>query len=208
MGYSTIFKGKLSFKTKLSDGQIAALNEILGEDCREHPEWDAPDLTYIDLQFTTDPTGLEWDGSEKTYDLEKKVNVVVKEMQRRWPEFGLTGCLVAQGEDYDDKWLLVMEDDGLAHKVIEGSGIPSRQATDSSKLPQLMDDSKLPKIVDNVIAKFPRLVIDYQKALGFLIKEVIRDTKGTENLALVHKVLVEKLHKAVTNIHQNAKEKI
>lgn len=41
---------------------------------------------------------------------------MLAEMRKQWPEFGLTGELKAQGEDMEDRWLLVIEADGLAHK--------------------------------------------------------------------------------------------
>jgi hypothetical protein len=123
MGYSTEFKGQLSFVTEPKASQLAALKSMFGEDCRDHPEWGATDLYYVDLELTEDFTGIQWDGSEKTYALEKLVNVILVEMRKKWPEFGLTGTLTAQGEDIFDRWDLTIEDDGLAHKVkVEPTG--------------------------------------------------------------------------------------
>ena len=117
MGYSTNFTGELKFTTEATARQLAALKAMMGEDCREHPEWGAPGLYYIDLELTDDFTGIKWNGAEKTYDLEKLVNVVVRVMREKWPQFGLAGSLGAQGEDVADRWALQMGADGLAHKV-------------------------------------------------------------------------------------------
>lgn len=106
MGYSTEFKGQLKFTTELTGKQLLKVKSFLGEDCREHPEWGATGMTYIDLRLLDDFTGLEWDGAEKTYDLVEKVNLIISEMQKEYPDFGLTGQLVAQGEDIDDRWVL------------------------------------------------------------------------------------------------------
>lgn len=116
MGYNTDFKGVLRFASDLSGKQIAALSKILGEDCRDHPEWDAGDLTHMDLELTDDYEGLKWNESEKTYDLEKKVNVIIRLMRKQWPDFGLTGQLAAQGEDMNDRWALVIGEDGWAQR--------------------------------------------------------------------------------------------
>lgn len=116
MGYTTQFEGKLRFAVPPSVEQLAALNALLGEDAREHPEWEADRLSYIDLDLTNDFSGLKWSGAEKSCDMDKQVNVVITQMRKRWPEFGLTGALAAQGEDVTDRWALEIGADGLACK--------------------------------------------------------------------------------------------
>jgi hypothetical protein len=117
MGYNTNFKGELRFTKELTASQLAALSSMLGEDCRDHPEWGAgKNLYYIDLELTKDFGGLKWNGAEKTYELEKLVNVVITQMRKQWPDFGLTGSMAAQGEEISDRWALVIGEDGFAHK--------------------------------------------------------------------------------------------
>jgi hypothetical protein len=125
MGYTTIFKGVLKFTNEITNKQLQKLQLILGGDCRQHPEWHTNNLSYIDLRLTDDFEGVEWDGSEKTYDLPEKVNLVVELMRKDYPDFGLTGSLVAQGEDIEDRWILTF-DNGEAVKrdtVIDGDVI-------------------------------------------------------------------------------------
>ncbi len=117
MGYSTDFKGVLKFTTEPTAPQLAALNAMFGEDCRDHPEWNTQDLYYIDLELTEEFDGIRWDGAEKTYNLHQLVNVVILEMRKKWPDFGLSGQLLAQGEQAEDRWALVIGEDGLAAKV-------------------------------------------------------------------------------------------
>jgi hypothetical protein len=119
MGYDTRFTGTLKFSAPITVQMLAKLNTMFGEDARKVS--DLPDgdreYGYIDLVVSKDFSGIEWDsGTEKTYYLEKSVNVVLREMRKEWPEFGLTGQLMAQGEDMEGRWALVMEDDGMAHK--------------------------------------------------------------------------------------------
>jgi hypothetical protein len=116
MGYSTEFKGSLRFTTELAASQLAAVKAMLGEDCRDHPEWNASDLYYIDLELLDDFSGLKWNGAEKTYDLDKLVNVVIRVMREKWPDFGLSGTLAAQGERVEDRWALTIGEDGFAHR--------------------------------------------------------------------------------------------
>ncbi len=114
MGYNTEFSGILKFTEPITLGQTIVLNLILGEDCRNHPEWDAMGLTWIDLELVKDTRkmlyiGLHWDGAEKTYDLVEKVNLILKLMWKQFPDFGLKGQLKAQGQDANDTWLLTMK---------------------------------------------------------------------------------------------------
>lgn len=117
MGYTTEFKGELKFTTELTASQLAYLKTMLGEDCRDHPEWQAPGLYCIDLELNDEFSGIRWDGTEKTYDMDQLVNVVAREMRKKYPTFSLTGKLFAQGEDAEDQWWLVIDADGLAKKV-------------------------------------------------------------------------------------------
>ena len=115
MGYSTDFTGELTFVNDPTAKQLAKLKSFMGEDCRDHPEWGSKNYTYIDLEITEDFTGIQWDGSEKTYDLPEKINMIIREMREDFPNFGLEGKLEASGESFDDRWYLVMVN-GVATK--------------------------------------------------------------------------------------------
>jgi len=116
MGYSTDFKGELKFKNELTAKQLAKIKSICGEDCRDHPEWNAGGLTHMDIELNDDFSGLRWNGSEKTDDLVEKVNYLVAEICKEWPDFRLAGELHAQGEDFDDRWVLKIDGDGFANR--------------------------------------------------------------------------------------------
>ena len=107
MGYTTQFDGEFRFTTELTGSQLATLGRFFGCDCREYPEWEPPRYaTYIDLAFTTDFGGIEHDGSEKSSLSADMVNMLIRLMRQTMPEFGLTGELLAQGEDIDDRYYL------------------------------------------------------------------------------------------------------
>lgn len=112
MGYNTRFTGTLTFTCELSVPMLKRLNEFFGEDPCDHPEWGlGRDVGYIDLKLAPDYSGLQWDdGTEKTYGLEISVAMVVREMRKEWPQFGLRGSLLAQGEDVEDRWELVVNE--------------------------------------------------------------------------------------------------
>ena len=107
MGYNTDFKGELKFKNELSREQLAYLNTILGEFTGDHKEWSSERL-YIQLDLTKDFSGIQWDGCEKTYDMDEAVRVVIKLMKQKYPDFELNGEFFAQGEEIADVWKLVV----------------------------------------------------------------------------------------------------
>jgi hypothetical protein len=120
MGYSTDFYGSLDFTQPLTPDQKLKLKEFLGEDIRDHEDWTKGTefedkwLTNIDLRLTEDMKGLEWDESEKTYDLVEKVNLILFHMRKLWSDFGLKGRMDARGESSDDTWVLAIDDSGKA----------------------------------------------------------------------------------------------
>lgn len=118
MGYSTDFSGSLKFACDMTAPMLAMVNQFFDEDPRSHPEWNAPrDVGYIDLKLTKDFSGIEWSGSEKTYGMVGAVNIIIEQMRKEFPQFALSGSLLAQGEDIDDRWELHINDEGKAVKV-------------------------------------------------------------------------------------------
>jgi hypothetical protein len=117
MGYNTKFNGELRFTKEATAFQFAHLSSMFDEDCRDHPEWTSENLSYVDLELTADFLGIKHNGAEKTYDLEKIVNLVIQQMRLQWPDFGLIGQIEAQGQDLEDRWILKIGDDGMAHKA-------------------------------------------------------------------------------------------
>ncbi|MGB9597417.1 MAG: Asp-tRNA(Asn)/Glu-tRNA(Gln) amidotransferase GatCAB subunit B, partial [Candidatus Poribacteria bacterium] len=64
-------------------------------------------------------------------------------------------------------------------------------------LVQITDENEIIKVVEQVIAENPGPVQDYKnggtKAIGFLVGQVMKATKGKANPQLVNKILTEKL---------------
>lgn len=118
MGYSTKFQGVLFFDKDTPIGAIRILKELYAEDSRDHPEWGTfKDYFWIDLEVTKELDGLKWDGSEKSMIDENVVNFILKKVREEYPDFKLFGELQAQGEEIDDRWRLVIGEDGWAHKA-------------------------------------------------------------------------------------------
>lgn len=113
MGYSTRFQGMLKFTHELTMQQLKRLSAVLGEDPDDHPEWadyaDCGEVSYIQWKVTKDLAGIQWDGHEKFYHAVNSVNLLLAYMREDHPDFGLTGELLAQGEEIRDRWILAID---------------------------------------------------------------------------------------------------
>ena len=64
-------------------------------------------------------------------------------------------------------------------------------------LEQVSDAGELGKLVDEAIAANPQSVADFKagkkKAIGFLVGQIMKATKGKANPGMINKMLMEKL---------------
>jgi len=101
--------------------------------------------------------------------------------------------------------LLKMIDDGLisgklAKEVLDqsiASGKSPSQIVEKENLTQISDHGELEKIIRQMIAEHPDSVENYHggktKALGFLVGQVMKETKGKANPQLVNELLLKTL---------------
>ena len=77
------------------------------------------------------------------------------------------------------------------------TGRDAKQIVSEKDLVQLSDEGELVSIIDKIIKQNPKPVTDFragkQNALGFLVGQIMRETKGKANPQLVNKMLKAKL---------------
>mgnify|MGYP001404345524 FL=1 len=88
----------------------------------------------------------------------------------------------------------------IAKTVFKGmieTGKSPRQIVEEQGLVQISDEGAILSIVDAVIAANPQSVEDFrngkEKAIGFLVGQIMKETKGKANPGLVNKLLVDRL---------------
>jgi len=126
MGYSTEFSGQLTFTCPMDGEKLGYLNQFLdAENPDDHADWIKPDSRYgyIDFELTKDFTGIKWNGAEKTYYAVESINIILANMQAKYPDFGLSGVLLAQGEDVEDRWELAIVDGKAVHRDAPHTGM-------------------------------------------------------------------------------------
>ncbi len=79
------------------------------------------------------------------------------------------------------------------------SGESAKAIVDKKGLVQMSDEGAIKALVESVVEKNPKSVEDYRagkdKALGFLVGQIMKETKGKANPAIVNKLLLEVLNK-------------
>jgi aspartyl-tRNA(Asn)/glutamyl-tRNA(Gln) amidotransferase subunit B len=82
-------------------------------------------------------------------------------------------------------------------EMLEGGKAP-QQIVEEKGLVQISDEGAIKGIVEQVIQNNPQSVADYkagkEKAVGFLVGQVMKETKGKANPGLVNKLIVEELN--------------
>jgi len=75
------------------------------------------------------------------------------------------------------------------------TGKRASQIVEEKGLAQISDEETLAKIVDKILKKNPKVVEDYrkgkEKTLGYLVGQVMKETKGRANPQMVNKLLKE-----------------
>ena len=124
MGYDTRFAGQLKFNSDVTVPMLVTLNRIFGETCREHPEWKpetfGDHLYYVDLIFLPDFSGVQFNCEAESTSLgPEMINMITAVMRESHPEsgFAFKGEMLAQGEDIEDRWFLIVDgDEGEARR--------------------------------------------------------------------------------------------
>lgn len=90
----------------------------------------------------------------------------------------------------------------IAKNVFEemfNTGKEAKQIVEEKGLVQISDEGAIKEIVEKVVENNPQSIIDYKagrdRALGFLVGQVMKESKGKANPGLVNKLLLEILNK-------------
>ncbi|UVI31336.1 Asp-tRNA(Asn)/Glu-tRNA(Gln) amidotransferase subunit GatB [Paenibacillus spongiae] len=131
-----------------------------------------------------------------------------------WIMGDLLGYLNANGQELDDvkitgqglgEMIGLMEKGTISSKIAKTvfkamleSGKRPQQIVEEQGLVQISDEGAIAAVVDQIVSKNPQSVEDFkagkEKAIGFLVGQVMKETKGKANPALVNKLLLERLN--------------
>ncbi|MBW7454183.1 Asp-tRNA(Asn)/Glu-tRNA(Gln) amidotransferase GatCAB subunit B, partial [Paenibacillus sepulcri] len=83
-------------------------------------------------------------------------------------------------------------------KAMLESGKRPQQIVEEQGLVQISDEGAIAEVVNRIVEANPQSVEDFKagkdKAIGFLVGQVMKETKGKANPALVNKLLQERLN--------------
>ncbi len=110
---------------------------------------------------------------------------------------GLAGALIKLAELQESGKLSTTAAKQVLGELVRNPNAEPLDIAKKLNLLQLSDSGALEKIVDEVIAAYPKPVADYQagetKAMGFLVGQVMKASKGQANPPMVNAILKEKL---------------
>ncbi len=193
----------------LSEEEIEAARSALPEMAPARAERFVKDynLPDYDARVLTASRSLAdyFESCLKTYDNPKTVsNWIMGDFAAQLNSAGIEADSCAFSPE-DLAELLVMIDEGsISGKIAKdvllkafASGKPPRQVVEEEGLLQISDQTELEMIIDRVIAENPDSVANYRggktKALGHLVGQVMKETKGKANPQLVNELLARAL---------------
>lgn len=114
MGYTTEFSGKLTIDPPLDMDLIEKINEFC-EERHGGPADIFPGIPgfWCDWKVGEDGDKIYWNGSEKSYNMDKWLELLIKEFIAPAGSV-VSGRLLAQGEERNDVWLLVADKNRVA----------------------------------------------------------------------------------------------
>ena len=131
-------------------------------------------------------------------------NWIMSELLRELKEknIGIRECKVSPG--YLAEMVALIDKGTISGKMAKEvfvemfeTGKKASQIVKKKGLVQISDEETLTKIVDKILKKNPKVVEDYrkgkEKALGYLVGQVMKGTKGRANPQLVNKLLMKKI---------------
>ncbi|MFB1050572.1 Asp-tRNA(Asn)/Glu-tRNA(Gln) amidotransferase subunit GatB [Paraliobacillus sp. JSM ZJ581] len=104
------------------------------------------------------------------------------------------------------KMIRLIEDGTISSKIakkvfaelVEKGGDPEQIVKDKG-LVQISDESQLTEIISSILDKNEQSIVDYKngkdKALGFLVGQVMKETKGQANPPMVNKIILAEMDK-------------
>jgi hypothetical protein len=122
VGYQTEVSGRFEIKGReLTAADWRAIKNLFWEahdyESDWHKDFDCSkgEPHYMQLELTKDLLGIQWDGSEKFYEIVSAVNFVIQNIKPMG--LYLEGQFECQGEDATDHYFIVIGDDGYARQA-------------------------------------------------------------------------------------------
>lgn len=118
MGYTTEFRGTINLEPVLTAAQVAELETFAEERHGGNVDVYAgfPGF-WCQWIPTNDGAGIEWDGNEKFYHGEEWMKLIIDRFLKPWGIVG-NGLILAQGEEIDDRWELIVKDNVVSTKKL------------------------------------------------------------------------------------------
>lgn len=108
MGYNTEFEGSIEITPALTVDEYVTMEKLTRTRHENNRMYggsgEAPGY-YCDWRFAPDGGSLAWSGAEKSYEMDKWLELIVKKL----PGHEFHGTVLARGEEFHDQWKMVAD---------------------------------------------------------------------------------------------------
>jgi hypothetical protein len=109
MGYTTTFEGKMTLAPALTAAQTQEIEDFC--EARHGGNLDVYNgYPTFWCNWQTNGKKLYWSGAEKSYDMEKWLQILIDRFFKPWG-VKVTGKMLAQGENPNDRWTMEVGED-------------------------------------------------------------------------------------------------
>jgi hypothetical protein len=120
MGYTTQFQGKVKITPELTAPQIRFIKGFYGDMREWNPdEHKRTGLMWFQWELNDNLDALQWDENEKFYDADKCMEYIIEKTTEKYPELNFNGIIQAQGEEFDDRWQLIVKNNKVTRKDVK-----------------------------------------------------------------------------------------
>ncbi|MBG9980822.1 Asp-tRNA(Asn)/Glu-tRNA(Gln) amidotransferase subunit GatB [Facklamia sp. DSM 111018] len=165
------------------------------------PEYDAMVLTLQkEISDFFDATILEGaDPKQASNWLMGEVSAYLNSEQIQLTDIGLTPVNLAQMIRLIDEGTISSKIAKQLFKILAKEGGDAATIVEERGMAQLSDPAKLQPIIDEIVEGDPKSVEDYKngkdRALGFFVGQVMKQTRGKANPQVVNQLILDKLEK-------------
>ena len=224
MGYTTFFNGEIKFDRTLSSEEAKLFDDVLGEDVRNTwlKKFDNSKygVSYIDWQLNDDHTGILHDGSEKSYEVEDQVRIIIAAVNslgtvKDIPPIIFNGIVKASGEEPGDVWALKVENSIVSRiePVYESPNVDVEKLQEQLVAQQLKisELERLLKEKQTIIDAITAVLKENKKMKQINLNEVTLDNYESlayERIATANALLdeVDKIVKQARNVFNETSE--
>ena len=135
MGYNTEFIGSLHFNKPLSLKEKEHFDTFKNDmNNKNSSKYTKEDICFFEFDISNDNSYIYWDNTEKPYDISAKLKLFIKFMLENNSDFELNGELLAQGENIEDRYKIIVNKNTITEEFVEDNHLELKLYPDREEI--------------------------------------------------------------------------